>query len=173
MYSAGVGKRLRELRRRRGLTLLDVENQSGGEFKTAVVGAYERGTRSVSVRRLVELANFYEVPASTLLPEPEPPAAPARSRGRVMLDVARLRQMPAEVADLAYRFIRGIQANRSDYSGDLLSLREVDIRALAIMYEVTPDELIERWMTLGIALPADAQREQPNSFNRALRDQFY
>ena len=67
-----VGNRLREVRKRRRLTLGDVESISRGEFKTSVLGAYERGERGVSVSRLLRLAELYGVRPSELLPDQEP-----------------------------------------------------------------------------------------------------
>jgi transcriptional regulator with XRE-family HTH domain len=50
-YNELVGARLRSIRKQRGLSLQDVQRLSEGEFKAAVVGAYERGERSLSLPR--------------------------------------------------------------------------------------------------------------------------
>src|SRR5215469_14045695 len=67
-YSTCLGRRLRELRRGRGLTLNDVEARSEGEFKSGIVGAYERGQRCISLPRLQRLAKFYDVTVQQILP---------------------------------------------------------------------------------------------------------
>jgi len=67
-FNVSLGKRLRAARRRRGWSLGEVENQTAGEFKASVVGAYERGERAISVHRFVRLAQVYEVVPSELLP---------------------------------------------------------------------------------------------------------
>ena len=69
-----VGERLRCERKRRRLTLSEVETASSGEFRTSVLGAYERGERGVSVARLLRLADLYGVEPAVLLPciSPEP-----------------------------------------------------------------------------------------------------
>ena len=47
-----------------------------------MVGSYERGDRAVTVQRLAELADFYGVPVSELLPGQHARAAPpSRRRG--------------------------------------------------------------------------------------------
>ena len=46
-YNELVGKRLRSIRKQRGLSLQDVQRLSSQEFKAAVLGAYERGERSL------------------------------------------------------------------------------------------------------------------------------
>ncbi|WP_419945840.1 helix-turn-helix domain-containing protein [Candidatus Poriferisodalis sp.] len=63
-----VGARLRTVRKRRRMTLGDVEAVSGGEFRISVLGAYERGARGVGVHRLLRLAEIYGVPPAELLP---------------------------------------------------------------------------------------------------------
>jgi len=45
-----------------------VEQRSGGRWKAVVVGSYERGDRAVTVQKLAELARFYGVPMSELVP---------------------------------------------------------------------------------------------------------
>ena len=56
-----VQKYLRVVRKRAGLTLLQVEQKSGGKYKMMTVGSYERCNRKVSMKTLIELANFYGV----------------------------------------------------------------------------------------------------------------
>lgn len=53
---------IRELRKKKGLTLKECEELSRGRFKAVVMGSYERGTRAISLERLQEIADFYEVP---------------------------------------------------------------------------------------------------------------
>lgn len=72
-YASKVGSRLRTVRRQRRLSLHAVEADSGHEFKASVLGAYERGERSISVPRLQRLAAIYGVPVDQLLPHDTPP----------------------------------------------------------------------------------------------------
>src|SRR5438309_11256437 len=67
-YAKALGTRLRAIRMQQHLSLHGVERKSGGKWKAVVVGSYERGDRAVSVQRLAELADFYGVPVSDLLP---------------------------------------------------------------------------------------------------------
>ena len=60
-YTRLVGERLRNIRQQKNLSLNEVEQQSEDEFKASVLGAYERGERSISVPRLERLARFYDV----------------------------------------------------------------------------------------------------------------
>src|ERR1700727_2818177 len=81
-YAKTLGARLRAIRTQQGLSLHGVEEKSRGRWKAVVVGSYERGDRSVTVQKLAELAEFYGVPVSELLPgasTPTPLAPPSRA----------------------------------------------------------------------------------------------
>ena len=91
-YARRVGERLRAIRKQKGLSLQEVEAASTQEFKASVLGAYERGERSISVPRLQRLARYYNVPVDQLLPrgEPRPPGHRLTVQDRVGR-IARLR----------------------------------------------------------------------------------
>ena len=80
-YAEQVGERLRNIRLQKGLSLHDVEERSDKEFKASVLGAYERGERSISVPRLQRLAIFYGVPVDHLLPKLGPEVSEATTAG--------------------------------------------------------------------------------------------
>ena len=67
-YNQSIGRRLRAIRKQKGMSLQGVEARSDLEFKASVLGAYERGERSLSLPRLQRLAGFYGVPVDQLLP---------------------------------------------------------------------------------------------------------
>ena len=75
-YARKVGLRLRSVRKQKHLSLHAVEEASNQEFKASVLGAYERGERSISVPRLQRLAELYDVPVDQLLPKQVAPKAP-------------------------------------------------------------------------------------------------
>lgn len=75
-----VGARLRDLRRRRGWSLEQVEADSGKVIKRAILGAYERGERNIGLNQLGRLAAHYGVPVHELLPDP-PAGIDTRLRG--------------------------------------------------------------------------------------------
>src|SRR3954452_10335005 len=56
-----IGEALRLARRRKRLSLREVEAGTAHEFKASVLGAYERGERAISVPRLQRLSRFYGV----------------------------------------------------------------------------------------------------------------
>lgn len=75
-FARKVGLRLRSVRKQKHLSLHAVEAVSGQEFKASVLGAYERGERSISVPRLQRLAELYDVPVDQLLPRDATPKTP-------------------------------------------------------------------------------------------------
>lgn len=61
---ATICAKLRYVRQLKGWTLADVQAKSYGKHKAVVIGSYERGQRSLSVKKLIELSRFYGVPIS-------------------------------------------------------------------------------------------------------------
>jgi CheY-like chemotaxis protein len=66
-FNREIGKRLRRARKRRGMSLIAVEEASAGEFKQSALGSYERGERSLSIHRLHRLAGVYGMSAADVL----------------------------------------------------------------------------------------------------------
>ena len=96
-YAKALGGRLRAIRTQQGLSLHGVEEKSRGRWKAVVVGSYERGDRAVTVQRLAELADFYGVPVSELLPE-TPSNAASEPAPRLVIDLEKLSSVPAQDA---------------------------------------------------------------------------
>ena len=147
-YGKELGARLRAIRQQQGLSLQGVEEKSAGRWKAVVVGSYERGDRAVTVSRLAELADFYRVPVSELLPDGS--GIRHEPTNKIVLDLERLYDEASE--DLAYvaRYARAIQQQRGDYNGRVLSIRADDLRALAIVYDDSHTGLVERLNDQGI-----------------------
>lgn len=151
-YARALGARLRSIRQQQGLSLHGVEEKSHGRWKAVVVGSYERGDRAVTVQKLAELADFYAVPVSELLPDASPAAA-AEPPQRLVLDLERLGLVPAEKAGPLARYAAAIQAQRGDYNGRVLSIRQDDLRTLAVIYDQPPGLLAEQLVAWGVLNP--------------------
>lgn len=149
-YADDVGERLRAIRTRLGLSLQDVERRSEGAWKAAVVGSYERGDRNISASRLCELADFYGVPASEVLPEDDPPPRTESRDDSIVLDLEALERIRSQFPGVA-RFVEAIQIQRGDYNNRTLSVRADDIRALAIIEDLRPESLLDALSRAGIA----------------------
>ncbi len=149
-FARAVGARLRAIRQQQGLSLHGVEQRSDGAWKAVVVGSYERGDRAISVQRLSELAEFYGIPVSELLPGRAANTGPAPGSGRVILDLQRLAAVPRDDAAPLARFVGAIQARRGDYNGRVLTIRRDDIQTLALLYDESPASVIERLVGWGV-----------------------
>ena len=157
-YAKELGARLRAIRTQQGLSLHGVEEKSEGRWKAVVVGSYERGDRAVTVQRLAELAEFYNVPLQELLPESQSVPATPEPAPRIVLDLEQLKSnVPAEQAGPLARYAATIQSQRGDYNGRVLSIRQEDLRSLAVIYDAAPHALTEELIGWGV-LSVDARR---------------
>jgi transcriptional regulator with XRE-family HTH domain len=151
-YNELVGGRLRSIRRQRGLSLQDVQRLSNGEFKAAVVGAYERGERSLSLPRLQRLSQFFQVPISQFMPQDE---AGERTMdplpsGGVTIDLNRLERLSGTESVILTRFLRSIQMMRQDFNGKVLTIRRDDLRLLALLIDQSEEAFSDRLRDAGL-----------------------
>ncbi len=126
-FDQSLGERLRAARKRRNWSLHDVERASDSEFKSSVLGAYERGERSVSVQRLHRLAQIYGVDVVQLIPT-EPDLEP--SGGEVSIDLEAIDSADPSVIEAIDRFLSAIQFRRRSTDGSL-AVRQSDLELLA------------------------------------------
>lgn len=145
-----VSERLRSIRHAQSLSLSDVEVASNGAIKAVVLGSYERGSRSLSVKRAIQIADFYGVPVSTLFGSA--PTKGASISRRVIIDTRRLRNLSESGAtpdqralQMISRYIWHIQSSREDWNGEVISLRERDIDYVAICLGYTSQSLMD-WL---------------------------
>ena len=61
--------------------------------------------------------------------------------------------LPADEAGPLARYASTIQAQRHDYNGKVLSIRAEDLKSLAIIYDMSPDELTSRLIEWGVLSP--------------------
>jgi transcriptional regulator with XRE-family HTH domain len=152
-YNQTVGERLRAIRRQKGLSLQEVEALSHQEFKASVLGAYERGERSLSLPRMHRLAAFYGVPVDQLLPQIErgKTAVPSWSSGGVTIDLGKLETTDGTTAEILERFLRAIQIMRQDFNGRVLTIRRSDLQLLAGLLEEDEAALGDMLVNIGAA----------------------
>jgi transcriptional regulator with XRE-family HTH domain len=165
-YAVAVGARLRAVRRQKRLSLQAVEKASRLEFKASVLGAYERGERTISVPRLQRLARLYRVPVDQLLPpdagEPASPRAgqafhtngerpdPEGKPFKVVVDLVRLSEVQGPERELLRRFLASVQVQRQDFNGEVLTIRSEDLRVMASMLGQSLATLLKRLEELGV-----------------------
>ncbi len=165
-YAQSVGLRLRAVRRQKRLSLQAVERDSGEEFKASVLGAYERGERTISVPRLQRLAQIYGVPVDQLLPADLSQIGRVAANGgrngnggerparKVTIDLVRLNDGTGPERDLLRHFLASVQLQRQDFNGKMITIREADLRIMASMFGRTSDALVLRLEELGLVKPS-------------------
>ena len=148
---ASIAYRIRALRIARGWSLADVERLSHRSLKAVVLGSYERGDRSISLARAIEIADIFSIPLSQLLCAPEK-SAPVFPRTALMVDLRRARVLaeniltqPDPVLASISAFLAWIAARRGDWNGEIMSLRSADISTLSIMVFMNEESLLN-WL---------------------------
>ena len=153
-YAAQVGERMRSIRKQKKLSLADVESETHQEFKASVMGAYERGERMISVQRLERLARYYGVTVDQLLPQDpmrvsgggRQTAAPTKLR----IDVVKLSTRQGAQYQMLERLLRMIQVQRQDFNGKVITVRENDVRSIAVILDVPVEEVATKLTELDL-----------------------
>lgn len=97
-----LGRRLRDLRKSRSMSLYDVERLTGRHFST--IGKYERGERRPDLQTLRELAAVYETTVADILGE-----KPASSAHADLADLASAaRHLSPEQLAALVQFLRSL-----------------------------------------------------------------
>ena len=65
-------------------------------------------------------------------------------------------QLPKDKAGPLARYVATIQSQRGDYNGRVLSIRQEDLRSLAVIYDESPVDLTEELIGWGV-LDSEAQ----------------
>jgi len=146
--SASIALRIRTLRKARGWTLHDVEERSSGSIKAVVMGSYERGSRALSLARSIEIAELFGIPIANLLGDFS--RTDAINPESLTIDQRRLGELVKSDPDLKIKtlksFISAIAARRSDWNGEVLTLRASDFDTLTLLFAITLPEL-KVWLT--------------------------
>jgi transcriptional regulator with XRE-family HTH domain len=158
-----VGEALRLVRRRKRLSLHDVEAATAQEFRASVLGAYERGERAISVPRLQRLSQFYGVSltelfsddgARTRAPDIDlvtvDRAATALGAEPVKIDLTKLAPPSVPDGHLLTRYLMMITTQRRGFHGEVLTIRSQDLRTMAALLDVSADLLLGRLVELGL-----------------------
>ncbi|MEI6406308.1 MAG: helix-turn-helix domain-containing protein [Actinomycetes bacterium] len=154
-----IGAQLRAIRKQKGLTLQGVQKLSDGRWKAVVVGSYERNDRTLSLKRAIELADFYQVPLTELLGLSSDQGI--FSRGELRLDlrsIARKSEYDDQVRNI-HTFTLWICARRRDWNGEILSLRRDDLSLLAIVTFLAEAEVESLLNSAGLLFPQPILRQ--------------
>jgi transcriptional regulator with XRE-family HTH domain len=130
--SHDIRRRIRQLRRERGLTLLAFEKLSGGQIRAVVLGAYERGDRSMSLNKVIEIAKVFGVELAHIMGPSTEHSGGTRITERHIYDLRALQALgPCAEKEVLTKYVKRIAHQRGDWAGEIISLREEDIHALS------------------------------------------
>jgi transcriptional regulator with XRE-family HTH domain len=129
--SEAIGEALRRARKRRGLTLHEVDRISQGRFKPSSVGSYERGTRTISAPLLCEISALYGVAPDRLLAEALAASETEAAAADVIIDLTRLPQLQGQEARVVVEFVERVQSQRRGPHSDVITLRTGDLQFLS------------------------------------------
>ena len=129
--------RMRLIRESRHLTLTQAAKLSKGQITAIALGSYERGDRSVSARKLITIANLYEVPISELFE----PAHNFMSEERISIDLRKILTTSNPVAQKITQVLRNIARMRGDWNGEVISLRAQDISNFQVFTGLSAEQI--------------------------------
>jgi transcriptional regulator with XRE-family HTH domain len=141
-----IAASMKSVRRRKGMTLRDVEAKSEGIWKAVVIGSYERCDRALSIKKAINLANFYQVPLNELLGLNAESKVP--SQEKITLDIRATTKTLSVNADITIlrNFATFICAKRQDWNGEVLSIRSTDLSTLGILLNLD-DATTYSWLS--------------------------
>lgn len=145
-----VSSKLRAIRTAKSLSLSDVELLSNGALKAVVLGSYERGARTLSVKRAIAIAELYQVPVSQLFTDEKP--VELVITGKTVVDLRAINKRANDSSHPAFeryqllaRVAQRIVRSRQDWNGEVLSLRQSDLETIAILFD-QPISVVINWM---------------------------
>ncbi|HWO71852.1 MAG TPA: helix-turn-helix transcriptional regulator [Actinomycetota bacterium] len=149
-----IGRALREARRARGLTLKQAAERSQSRFRPTSIAGYERGERSITLERFIDLCRLYGMAPERLLAE-----IVRRLEGRppVVVDLTKLEEIEAAEGRIVAGFVREVAALRGEPGRRTIALRAGDLEVLATAAGRRPEELAER---IGAALREEERRRE-------------
>jgi transcriptional regulator with XRE-family HTH domain len=128
-----LNTRMRLIRESRHLTLVQAAKLSKGQISAIALGSYERGDRAVSARKLITIANLYEVPISELFEAPRN----FMPEERISIDIRRILSTSNPAAQKFTEVLRNIARMRGDWNGEVISLRGQDVNNFQVFTGLT------------------------------------
>lgn len=134
-----IRRRIRAARLSRGWTLADFEFHSAGRVSAVAMGSYERGTRTLSISKLLVICDIFEVSLIHIL-APVDELTSADSSGRHIYDLRAIQGL-AQSTEKKYliSYIQRIIRERGDWKGVVISLRAGDVENLNRIFCVSQE----------------------------------
>lgn len=123
------------------------------------MGSYERGTRSISLARTIEIANLFSIPVTELIEGKSHPLM--KSTEAILFDLRRLNETTTNKDRLnggkiekIGNFLNAICARRSDWNGEVLSLRSSDLDTLTLILNMPASKVMSLLDDEGLLIKA-------------------
>jgi len=131
--------RLRAARLSLGWSLADFEIHSAGSITAVAMGSYERGTRALSITKLLTICDIFQISLIHIL-APVQELTSVDSSRRHIYDLRALQGLPptAEKSHLL-AYIHQIIRERGDWKGAVVSLRATDIQNLGLIFAASQE----------------------------------
>jgi transcriptional regulator with XRE-family HTH domain len=129
--------RLRRIREGKNLTLAQAAKLSKGAVTAIALGSYERGDRSIAIGKLLTIADMYGVPISELFT----PSDKEVINSTTTLDIRKLKRSNTELSNQVISVVQRITQLRSDWNGEVISLRATDLTNLFVFSGISGDQL--------------------------------
>ena len=141
--NSNPSEKLRLIRKSKGWSLQDVEKYSKGRWKAVVIGSYERSDRAISLKKAIELMEFYQVPISELFTDKKSIYQGTDPTAPIIIDQRLLKQSNDASLDGIKRLVSHLTSKRRDWNGEILSVRNSDLQFVAILLDLDIDEAIK------------------------------
>lgn len=129
--------RLRLLRESKNLTLTQAASLSRGAISAIALGSYERGDRSISATKLIQISLMYGVPVIELFAAPDKSV----SQQRISVDLRKLRVNDSALSRRFSLVVENLARLRRDWNGEVISLRNGDLQNLQTFTGFSAEEI--------------------------------
>ena len=114
--------------------MADFEFHSAGRISAVAMGSYERGSRTLSISKLLVICEIFEVSLIHIM-APVNELTSTDSSGRHIYDLRALQGLPRSIEKtILLSYIQRIIRDRGDWKGAVVSLRRSDVENLGHIF---------------------------------------
>ena len=134
-----IRRHIRGARLSRGWSLADFEFHSAGRVSAVAMGSYERGSRTLSISKLLVICEIFQVSLIHIM-APVNELTSTDSSGRHIYDLRALQELPP-TAEKSYllAYIHQLMKERGDWRGAVVSLRATDVENLELIFTASQE----------------------------------
>lgn len=134
-----IRRRIRAVRLSLGWSLADFEIHSAGRVTAVAMGSYERGSRTLSISKLLVICDIFQISLIHIL-APTHELTAAESSGRHIYDLRALQGLAESTEKMhLLSYIQQIIRKRGDWKGAVISLRASDVENLGHIFTASQE----------------------------------